>query len=619
MIKDRDAAALTTTTIIRARGDPTHMTISRREFIRLVGLAGAAGMLPRSIFAEMRQPSDLYEVPKFGNVTLLHITDTHAQLNPIYFREPNVNIGIGPAFGKAPHLVGEALLKHFGIAPGGIEAHAFSFLNYSEAAEKFGAVGGFAHLKTLVDRIRAERGDGNSLLLDGGDTWQGSGTAYWTRGMDMVGACNLLGVDVMTGHWEFTYLEEEVIKNVEAFKGDFVAQNIRVREEALFDYEHSDFGGFDEDAGLAFKPYTIKEVGGVRVAVIGQAFPYTPIANPQRFIPDWTFGIQDSHMQEIVDQVRDEESPDLVVVISHNGMDVDLKMASRVTGIDVIFGGHTHDGMPAPTVVDNPGGKTLVTNAGSNGKFLGVMDLDVKEGKLRDFRYRLLPVFSNLLPADPAMVKYIEETRAPYQDKLTEALATTEGLLYRRGNFNGTFDQVICDALRKINDAQISLSPGFRWGTTVLPGQTITMDNVMDQTCITYPETYRREMTGAEIKAILEDVCDNLFNPDPYVQQGGDMVRVGGLDYVCDPAAGMGERITDMQLDDGTKIEAEKTYVVAGWATVGSQAPGEPIWETVAEYLRDVKTVKIDKLNTPKLKGVAGNPGLADYPGEVLG
>ena len=619
MIKDRDAAALTTTTIIRARGDPTHMTISRREFIRLVGLAGAAGMLPRSIFAEMRQPSDLYEVPKFGNVTLLHITDTHAQLNPIYFREPNVNIGIGPAFGKAPHLVGETLLKHFGIAPGGIEAHAFSFLNYSEAAEKFGAVGGFAHLKTLVDRIRAERGDGNSLLLDGGDTWQGSGTAYWTRGMDMVGACNLLGVDVMTGHWEFTYLEEEVIKNVEAFKGDFVAQNIRVREEALFDYEHSDFGGFDEDAGLAFKPYTIKEVGGVRVAVIGQAFPYTPIANPQRFIPDWTFGIQDSHMQEIVDQVRDEESPDLVVVISHNGMDVDLKMASRVTGIDVIFGGHTHDGMPAPTVVDNPGGKTLVTNAGSNGKFLGVMDLDVKEGKLRDFRYRLLPVFSNLLPADPAMVKYIEETRAPYQDKLTEALATTEGLLYRRGNFNGTFDQVICDALRKINDAQISLSPGFRWGTTVLPGQTITMDNVMDQTCITYPETYRREMTGAEIKAILEDVCDNLFNPDPYVQQGGDMVRVGGLDYVCDPAAGMGERITDMQLDDGTKIEAEKTYVVAGWATVGSQAPGEPIWETVAEYLRDVKTVKLDKLNTPKLKGVAGNPGLADYPGEVLG
>jgi sulfur-oxidizing protein SoxB len=590
------------------------MSISRREFMRLVGLAGAAGMLPSSIFAAMRQPSDLYEVPKFGNLTLLHITDTHAQLNPIYFREPNVNIGVGAALGQAPHLVGEALLKHFGIAPGGIEAHAFSFLNFDEAAAKFGSVGGFAHLKTLVDRIRTDRGDGNSLLLDGGDTWQGSGTAYWTRGMDMVGACNLLGVDVMTGHWEFTYLDEEVIKNVEAFKGDFVAQNIKVREEALFDYKFPDFGGFDEDAGLAFEPYTIKEVGGVKVAIIGQAFPYTPIANPQRFIPDWTFGIQDGHMQEVVDQVREEEKPDLLVVISHNGMDVDLKMASRVTGIDVIFGGHTHDGMPAPTIVENASGKTLVTNAGSNGKFLGVMDLDVKDGKLRDYRYRLLPVFSNLLEPNVEMVKYINETRAPYKDKLEEKLATAEQTLFRRGNFNGTFDQVICDALIKVNDAQISLSPGFRWGTTVLPGQTITMDNVMDQTCITYPETYRREMKGSEIKAILEDVCDNLFNTDPYVQQGGDMVRVGGLDYVCDPNETIGKRITDMQLDDGTKIEADKSYVVAGWATVGSQSPGEPIWDTVATYLRDVKTVKIERLNTPKLKGVTGNPGLADYP-----
>ena len=295
--------------------------------MRLMGLAGAAGMLPGSVFAQARQPGDLYEVPKFGNVTLLHMTDCHAQLNPIYFREPNVNIGIGPAFGKAPHLVGDKLLKHFDVAPGGIEAHAFTYLNYPEAAQQFGAVGGFAHLKTLVDRIRADRGDGNSLLMDGGDTWQGSGTAYWTRGMDMVGACNKLGVDVMTGHWEFTYLDAEVIKNVGAFNGDFVAQNVKVREEALFDYRFADFGGFDEDAGLAFEPYTVKEVGGARIAIIGQAFPYTPIANPQRFIPDWTFGIQDSRMQEFVDKVRAEEEPDLVVVISHNGMDVDLKLS----------------------------------------------------------------------------------------------------------------------------------------------------------------------------------------------------------------------------------------------------------------------------------------------------
>jgi sulfur-oxidizing protein SoxB len=591
------------------------MSISRREFLRLMGLAGAAGMMPSSVFAAARQPSDLYEVPKFGNVSLLHITDTHAQLNPIYFREPNVNLGVGYAFNKAPHLVGNKLLDHFGIEPGGIEAHAFSYLGFDEAARKFGKVGGFAHLKTLVQRLRDDRGPGNSLLLDGGDTWQGSGTAYWTRGMDMVGACNRLGVDVMTGHWEFTYQDDEVIANIAEFKGDFVAQNVMVREEALFDYKFEDFEGFDEDEGGAFKPYVIKNVGGARVAVIGQAFPYTPIANPQRFIPDWTFGIRDDKMQMVVDEVRESEKPDVVVVISHNGMDVDLKMASQVVGIDVIFGGHTHDGMPAPTVVSNPGGKTLVTNAGSNGKYLGVMDLDVKAGKVRDFRYRLLPVFSNLIEADKEMQAYINEVRSPYKAQLEEELATAEEVLYRRGNFNGTFDQVICDALTTVNDAQISLSPGFRWGTTVLPGQKITMDNVMDQTCITYPETYRREMKGSEIKAILEDVCDNLFNKDPYFQQGGDMVRVGGLDYVCEPGSGFGKRITDMTLDDGTKVEADKNYVVAGWATVGAQSPGEPIWDTVATYLKDQKTVKIKKLNTPKLVGVDGNPGLADYPG----
>ncbi|MCU7927026.1 MAG: thiosulfohydrolase SoxB [Candidatus Thiodiazotropha sp. (ex Dulcina madagascariensis)] len=591
------------------------MSISRREFLRLMGLASAAGMMPSSVFAAAKQPADLYEVPKFGNLSLLHITDTHAQLNPIYFREPNVNLGIGYAFNKAPHLVGGKLLDHYGIAPGTIESHAFSYLDFDAAAGKYGKVGGFAHLQTLVQRIRDDRGPGNSLLLDGGDTWQGSGTAYWTRGKDMVGACNRLGVDVMTGHWEFTYLDEEVIANIAEFKGDFVAQNVRVREEALFDYKFPDFDGYDEDAGNAFKPYVIKQVGGARVAVIGQAFPYTPIANPQRFIPDWTFGIQDEMMQGVVDTVRENEKPDLVVVISHNGMDVDLKMASRVSGIDVIFGGHTHDGMPAPTIVKNAGGRTLVTNAGSNGKFLGVMDLDVKGGKVRDFRYRLLPIFSNLLPADKAMQAYIDEVRAPYRKRLVEELAVAEETLFRRGNFNGTFDQVICDALIKVNDAQISLSPGFRWGTSVLPGQTITMDNVMDQTCITYPETYRREMKGSDIKAILEDVSDNLFNRDPYYQQGGDMVRVGGLDYVCEPGADFGKRVSAMTLDDGTKIEADKSYMVSGWATVGSQSPGEPIWDVVAKYLRDQKRVKIEKLNTPKLVGVKGNPGIADYPG----
>lgn len=585
------------------------MGLSRREFVKIMGLASAAGMIPASVFAKRKSPADLYAVPTFGNVRLLHFTDCHAQLLPVYFREPNVNLGIGKAYGQAPHLVGTALLKHFDVPAGGMEAHAFTFLDFEEAARKYGKVGGFSHLATLVNNLRGEAGQGNSLLMDGGDTWQGSGTAYWTRGKDMVEACNLLGVDVMTGHWEFTYLAEEVLKNVEAFKGDFVSQNVKAKEDALFEGTPV----YDEDTGHVFPPYTIKEVGGARIAVIGQAFPYTPIANPQRFIPDWTFGINDGEMQELVDQIRDEEKPDALIVISHNGMDVDLKMASVVTGIDAIFGGHTHDGMPAPTHVKNPKGTTLVSNAGSNGKFLAVMDLDIKNGKIRDYRYRLLPVFSNLIEPDKDMSAYIEKVRAPYLDKLTEQLATADETLYRRGNFNGTFDQVICDALREVNDAQISLSPGFRWGTTVPAGGTVTMEHVLDQTCMTYPETYRREMTGEQIKAILEDVCDNLFNPDPYYQQGGDMVRIGGLDYVCDPTKGFGERISDMTTDDGSPVDAKKKYVVAGWATVGSKSPGPPVWEQVAEYLHEIKTVKIDKLNSPVLKNVKGNPGISDY------
>ncbi|MCW8855593.1 MAG: thiosulfohydrolase SoxB [Gammaproteobacteria bacterium] len=582
------------------------MSISRREFLQLMSLAGASGLLPGSVFAMNRKPSDLYEIPKFGNVSLMHFTDCHAQLLPIYFREPNVNIGLGDAYGKPPHIVGNNFLKHFEIPANSIQAHAFTYLNFDEASRQYGKVGGFAHLASLVKKVRAERGENNCLLLDGGDTWQGSATALWTRGQDMVGACNQLGVDLMTGHWEFTYKDKEVLKNIEAFKGEFLAQNVTVKEEALF-------GGapaFDEDTGHAFKPYSIKTIGGARVAVIGQAFPYTPIANPGRFIPDWSFGINDSAMQKIVDKIRDTEKPDIVVVLSHNGMDVDLKMASRVTGIDVIFGGHTHDAMPRPSLVKNKAGKTLVTNSGSNGKYLAVMDFDVRGGKIRDYRYRLLPVFSNMLEADAEMQTYIDKVRKPYLDTLTEKLGTADEILYRRGNFNGTFDQVICDALRAESDAQISLSPGFRWGTSVLPGQPITMEHVMDQTATTYPETYVREMKGEDIKNILEDVCDNLFNKDPYYQQGGDMVRLGGMDYVLDPNKTFGKRISDMTLDNGKKIDANKTYKVAGWATVNSQAEGRPIWDVTADYIRSNNQLKIKKLNTPRLVNVKGNPGI---------
>ncbi|WP_341648679.1 thiosulfohydrolase SoxB [Thauera humireducens] len=538
----------------------------------------------------------LYDMPKFGNVSLLHMTDCHAQLLPIYFREPNVNLGVGGMVGNAPHIVGERFLKHFGIKPGSIEAHAFTYLDFVEAAKTYGKVGGFAHLSTLVKKMKASRP--GALLLDGGDTWQGSGTALWTNAQDMVDACKLLGVDVMTLHWESSYGADRV-KEIEEkdFAGqiDIVAQNVKT----------TDF----EDP--VFKPYVIKNINGVPVAIVGQAFPYTPIANPRWQTPDWSFGIQEQGMQEAVNAAR-AEGAQVVVVLSHNGMDVDLKLASRVTGIDAIFGGHTHDGMPAPTVVENAGGKTLVTNAGSNGKFLGVMDFDVRNGKVVDFRYKLLPVFANLLPADPEMAAFIDKTRAPFLEKLTEKLAVTEGLLYRRGNFNGSWDQLIVDALIAEKDAELAFSPGFRWGTSLLPGDTITMEHLLDQTAITYPWTTLTEMSGEMIKTVLEDVADNLFNPDPYYQQGGDMVRVGGLQYTCDPTATMGKRIDNMMLK-GKRIEPGKTYKVAGWAPVSEEAKdsGPAVWDVVANYLRSQKVVTQRALNLPTLKGMDGNPGVA--------
>ena len=573
------------------------MDIDRRDFLQVLAMACAAGfgLNQRELLAA--QPGaaqQLYDVPAFGQLSLLHFTDCHAQLLPVYFREPNVNLGLGAASGKAPHLVGESLLKAFGIAPGSAQAHAFTYLDFAAAARVFGRVGGFAYLATLVKRLRASRP--HSLLLDGGDTWQGSATALWTQGQDMVDACKLLGVDLMASHWEFTLGAKRVRDIVENdFKGriGFLAQNVKT----------TDFG----DA--VFEPYSLRSLNGVAVAVIGQAFPYTPIANPRHLVPEWSFGIQEENMQKNVDEVR-AKGAQVVVVLSHNGMDVDLKMASRVTGIDAILGGHTHDGVPAPVIVANRSGKTLVTNAGSNGKFLGVLDLDVRDGRVADYRYKLLPVFANLLPADPAMQAHIDKVRSPYQARLDEVLAVNEGLLYRRGNFNGSWDQLIVDALMDVKGAQIAFSPGFRWGTTLLPGQPITRELMMDQLAISYPQTTLSDITGEAIKTILEDVADNLFNPDPYYQQGGDMVRVGGLHYTCSPNNKAGARISDMTLA-GKPIEADKAYRVAGWAPVAEGATGEPIWGVLEKYLRAEKIIKPRKLNQPRLVGVDANPGSA--------
>jgi len=575
------------------------VNLTKREFFQVLGAGTMAGMvMGRYAQADAATAANgLYDIPRFGNVSFLHMTDCHAQLKPIYYREPDVNIGLGSMKGQLPHLVGEHLLKVAKVRPGSAQAHALSCLDFQQAARRYGKVGGFAHLATLVKRMKASRP--GALLLDGGDTWQGSGTALWTRGQDMVDACKLLGVDVMTGHWEFTLgmrRVKEIIEKDFAGKVDFVAQNIKT----------TDFGD------PVFKPYVLREINGVPCAIIGQAFPYTPIANPRYMMADWTFGIQDENMQLMVNECR-AKGAQVVVLLSHNGMDVDLKMASRVSGIDAILGGHTHDGMPVATPVSNKGGKTIVTNAGSNGKFLGLLDLDVKDKRVIDFRYKLLPVFGNMLPADREMEALVTRVRAPYEAKLAEQLAVTDGMLYRRGNFNGTGDQLLLDALIDVQGADLAFSPGFRWGTTLLSGQAITREWLMDMTATTYSYATLTEMNGATIKTVLEDVADNLFNPDPYYQQGGDMVRVGGLQYSCRAGAAMGQRIDNMRLN-GKPVEADKKYKVAGWAPVAEEArnQGNPqVWEVVETWLKaQAGRVSPRTLNTPELPGVRPNPGI---------
>jgi len=539
----------------------------------------------------------LYDISSFGNVSLLHFTDCHAQLLPIHYREPSVNLGVGPAEGQVPHLVGDALLKKFGIQPGSREAYAFSHLDFCTAAARYGRVGGFAHLATLVKRLKADRP--RAWLLDGGDTWQGSATALWTAGQDMVDAALQLGVDVMTGHWEFTYGAERVLEVVRTDFRDkvaFIAHNVVS----------------DADDTPVFDPYIIREQNGIPVAIIGQAFPYTPTANGAHFTPDWQFGIDEAGVQARVDEVR-KQGAQLVVLLSHNGMDIDLKLASRVTGIDMILGGHTHDGVPIPGVVNNSSGKTIVTNAGSHGKFLAAIDFEVKNGRMVDYRYHLLPVFSDLLPADPAMQATIARVRAPFEASLGETLADNEALLYRRGNFNGSWDQLIVDALRQVMGAEVAFSPGFRWGATLLPGQPITRERLMQQTAITYPDTSVERLTGAHIKHQLEKLSDKIFSPDPYQHQGGDMVRTGGLTYACAPAAAFGKRISDMRVN-GELMEADRVYTVARWGVGSKQGEGAPVWDIVEEYLGKAPPRRNPAPNLPQLIGVDGNPGLSLAP-----
>jgi sulfur-oxidizing protein SoxB len=585
--------------------------LSIREFVYMMAMLGAAPVFANShtrLANTNNKPEDYYKLDSFGNVRLMHMTDSHAQLLPVYFREPDVNLGFFSNYGKVPHIVGEKLLDRYGIKGNKRLEYAFTCVNFEEHAKHMGRVGGFAQIKTVVNYLRENFGKEKTLLLDGGDTWQGSWTALQTRGKDMVQAMNKLGVDVAVGHWEFTYLAEEVLSNVKDLDAEFLAQNVYVKEDALMNGSPA----YSEDTGHLFKPYTVKKMGDARVAIIGQAFPYTTIANPQRFIPDWTFGIKENEMQEIVDQIKETEKPDAIIVLSHNGFDVDQKMAEVCSGIDFIMGGHTHDGVPEAVPVKNEGGVTYVCNAGSNGKFLNVLDLDIQGGKIKDFKFTLLPIFSDLVPEDKDMKAFIDGVRKPYLDVLNRQIATTDETLYRRGNFNGSWDQIICDALRDVKGADVSLSPGFRWGTTIMPGQAITFDDLSTQTAMTYAETYARDIKGSDIHMILEDVADNLFNEDPFYQQGGDMVRTGGVSYTIDPRAKIGKRITNIRLSNGKPMEANKMYKVAGWSTVGSQSPGEPVWETVETYMKNLKHISKAnlKLDVPDMIGVKGNPGI---------
>ncbi|MCI5112569.1 MAG: thiosulfohydrolase SoxB [Marivita sp.] len=563
--------------------------ISRRDFLQVSmaasALVGASGFGNWSRLAAQQAltQDQLLQFDTFGNVSLIHVTDIHAQLKPIYFREPSVNIGVGDNRGAVPHVTGADFRKLYGIDDGSPSHYALSSGDFSSLAKAYGRVGGLDRVATVVNAIRADRPD--AILLDGGDTWHGSYTCYHTQGQDMVNVMNQLKPDAMTFHWEFTLGSDRVAELVEGLPFAALGQNI-------FDAE------WDEPAEL-FPPYTFFERGGVKIAVIGQAFPYMPIANPGWMFPEYSFGIRDENMQAMVDEVR-AQGAECVVCLSHNGFDVDKSMASKVTGIDVILSGHTHDALPEPVLV----GETIIVASGSNGKFVSRVDLDIQNGRMMGFRHKLIPIFADVIEPDQEMAALIDEQRAPYKDQLEEVIGQTDSLLYRRGNFNGTWDDLICDALMSEREADIAMSPGVRWGPSLIPGDNITREDIWNVTSMTYGKAYRSEMTGEFIKIILEDVADNIFNPDPYYQQGGDMVRIGGMGYRIDVQKPQGERITDMVLlKTGEAIDPAKNYVVAGWASVNEGTEGPQIWDVVEAHIKKLGTVTVQPNNSVTVVG----------------
>ncbi|MEM9248880.1 MAG: thiosulfohydrolase SoxB [Pseudomonadota bacterium] len=564
--------------------------ISRRDFLQ-VGMAASAivgasgfGNWARLAAQQALTQDQLLEFETFGNVSLIHITDIHGQLKPIYFREPSINIGVGENEGAVPHVTGADFRKLYGVADGSPSHYALSSGDFSSLARAYGRVGGLDRVATVIKAIRADRPD--AILLDGGDTWHGSYSTWKTQAQDMVNVMNALAPDAMTFHWEFTLGSARVQELVEQLPFAALGQNI-------FDAE------WDEPAEL-FPPYKLFERGGTRIAVIGQAFPYMPIANPRWMFPEYSFGIRDENMAAMVEEVR-AAGADCVVVLSHNGFDVDKKMASVVPGIDVILSGHTHDALPEPVLV----GATIIVPSGSNGKFVSRVDLDIRDGRMMGYRTKLIPIFSDVIAPDPEVAALIDAERAPFEAEMTEVIGQTESLLYRRGNFNGSWDDLICDALLSERDAEIALSPGVRWGPTLIPGQDITREDIFGVTSMSYGESYRTEFTGDFLKVVLEDVADNIFNPDPYYQQGGDMVRTGGLGYRIDVSKPQGERISNMTLlKTGEPIDPARSYVVAGWASVNEGTEGPQIWDVVESHIRKLGTVTVGQNNSVDVVGV---------------
>ena len=562
---------------------------SRREFLQMAAVSAsyfaATPNFARAAAQQRLTQDDLLKFESKGQVTLLHLTDIHGQLKPIYFRPPSENYGVGDFEGIPPHLVGETFLNHFSIPAGSAFAYAHTMVDYLSLAKSYGKLGGLDRTATLIKAIRAERGDNKVLLLDGGDTWQGSYCSLKTQGADMVAAMNALKPDAMVGHWEFTLGKERVEELVDEMGYPFLGSN-------CFDTE------WDE---RVFQSTAYFERGGIKVAVIGQHFPYTPIANPSHLVEGWSFGIRPDEIQSNIDEARDNGA-EIIVLLSHNGFDVDQKLAADISGIDVILTGHTHDAVPEAVRI----GKTLVLSSGSHGKYLGRIDLKVEGGQVVDASSTLIPVFSDVISPDSEMTSLISQLRAPYEAECNRVIGKAGSLLYRRGNFNGSWDDVICDAIREERDVEIALSPGFRWGTTLLPDQPITIDDMYSQTAMNYPAVYRTEMTGEQLKIMLEDVCDNLFNPNPYYQQGGDMVRVGGLSYECAPKEVIGNRIQNMVFTPtGAPIEANKSYVVGGWASVNPDTEGPAIYDLLENYIQRKNLIIPSSAGAVTVKGMS--------------